>query len=108
VHRATNDGANIKPFTAGLAANASPRQIIADDTASPRIFLATTVGAYVLELEEECRADFNNDGFANSQDFFDFLVAFFALDPAADFNNDTFVNSQDYFDFITVFFSGCP
>jgi len=56
---------------------------------------------------EECRADFNDDGFANSQDFFDFLVAFFALAPEADFNDDTFVNSQDFFDFLVAFFAGC-
>jgi len=55
-----------------------------------------------------CRADFNCDQFANSQDFFDFLTAFFAQAPSADFNDDDFVNSQDFFDFITAFFAGCP
>jgi len=54
-----------------------------------------------------CRSDFNCDGFVNSQDFFDFLAAFFAVQPAADFNHDTFINSQDFFDFLAAFFAGC-
>jgi len=54
-----------------------------------------------------CRADFNGDHFVNSQDFFDFIGAFFSLQPAADFNHDTFINSQDYFDFLSAFFAGC-
>jgi hypothetical protein len=54
-----------------------------------------------------CAADFNQDGLANSQDYFDFLTAFFAQSPAADFNHDGVVNSQDYFDFLTAFFAGC-
>jgi len=53
-------------------------------------------------------SDYNRDGFLNSQDIFDFLIAFFDLSPEADFNNDGFVNSQDFFDFIADFFEGCP
>ncbi|MGE3108772.1 MAG: GC-type dockerin domain-anchored protein [Phycisphaerales bacterium] len=54
-----------------------------------------------------CPGDFNGDGFVNSQDFFDFLVAFFSLAPSADFNNDGSINSQDFFDFLVAFFAGC-
>jgi hypothetical protein len=55
-----------------------------------------------------CPADFDCDGAVNSQDFFDFLGAFFASAAAADFTHDGAVNSQDFFDFLTAFFAGCP
>jgi hypothetical protein len=55
-----------------------------------------------------CDADFNVDGVVSSQDFFDFLTAFFGQDPAADYNRDETVNSQDFFDFLAAFFVPCP
>jgi hypothetical protein len=54
-----------------------------------------------------CACDFNNDTVLNSQDFFDFLNAFFMNQPSADFNHDDTVNSQDFFDFLNAFFAGC-
>jgi hypothetical protein len=54
-----------------------------------------------------CAADFNGDTTVNSQDFFDFLNAFFMSAPSADFNHDAVVNSQDFFDFLNAFFIGC-
>ncbi|MBC7771613.1 MAG: hypothetical protein H7210_03885 [Pyrinomonadaceae bacterium] len=59
----------------------------------------------VLSQGTPCAADWNQDDVLNSQDFFDFLIAFFA--NAADFNNDNVTNSQDFFDFISAFFTGC-
>ncbi|MBC7773115.1 MAG: hypothetical protein H7210_11505 [Pyrinomonadaceae bacterium] len=54
-----------------------------------------------------CAADINGDGVATSQDFFDFLNAFFQNLPLADINHDGTITSQDFFDFITAFFAGC-
>jgi len=54
-----------------------------------------------------CPADFNGDGLVTSQDFFDFLTAFFTANPLADFDHSGVVNSQDFFDFIVAFFAGC-
>jgi hypothetical protein len=54
-----------------------------------------------------CPGDFDCSGAVNSQDFFDFLSAFFALDPSADFNHSGAVDSQDFFDFLTAFFASC-
>lgn len=59
------------------------------------------------EFQPECAADFNHDDVLNSQDFFDFLSAFFATSAPADFNDDGAVNSQDFFDYVEALFSGC-
>lgn len=64
-----------------------------------------TTSRILVDLGEVCAADWNGDGLVSSQDFFDFLHAFFALE--ADFNADGVTNSQDFFDFLSAFFGGC-
>ena len=63
--------------------------------------------ARLYSEQPACRADFNQDDALNSQDFFDFLQAFFDVHPSADFNRDDSINSQDFFDFLADFFAGC-
>ena len=54
-----------------------------------------------------CTADFNAVNGVSTQDLFDFLGAWFAIDPRADFNCTNGVSVQDVFDFVANWFSGC-
>lgn len=54
-----------------------------------------------------CAADLNLDGEVTSQDFFEFIAAFFSGDLLADINLDGEVTSQDFFNYLTAFFNGC-
>jgi membrane-associated phospholipid phosphatase len=58
-------------------------------------------------LTPVCRADFNADHTVSSDDFFNFLDAFFADNWRAESNGDGVLNSQDFFDYLTTFFAGC-
>ncbi|MBC7771879.1 MAG: hypothetical protein H7210_05250 [Pyrinomonadaceae bacterium] len=53
--------------------------------------------------EHACRCDWNFSGVVNSQDFFEFITAFF--NGNADFNCSGDTSSQDFFDFIVCFFN---
>lgn len=77
-------------------------------TRSLRHFGEIIITYEYIESGTPCACDWNASGELNSQDFFDFVTAFFAGD--ADFNGDAETNSQDFFDFVTCFFdspSGC-
>jgi len=68
--------------------------------------VSMTGGFWAVALPR-CSADINNDGVVSSQDFFDFISAFFSNNTLADFNSDGTITSQDFFDFIAAFFAGC-
>jgi len=52
-------------------------------------------------------ADVDRDGDADVADFFAFVVAFAAGDPAADINGDGRVDVGDFFAFVSAFSAGC-
>lgn len=54
-----------------------------------------------------CAADFNNDGFANGDDYDAFVAAFEAGDLLADFDCDLFVSGDDFDAFNAAFTAGC-
>jgi len=78
--------------------------ISADEQTGPD---TSNIADEIVVSVADCAADFNDDGTVNSQDFFDFLTAFFNRSPRADFNDNGSVNSQDFFDFLSAFFAGC-
>ena len=55
-----------------------------------------------------CPADIDGDGDADVADFFAFVVAFAAGDPAADINGDGSIDVGDFFAFVAAFAAGCP
>lgn len=52
-----------------------------------------------------CPCDRDGSGTLDSQDFFTFVIGFFAGD--ADFNGSGTTDSQDFFEFLLCFFGGC-
>ncbi|MBC7771820.1 MAG: hypothetical protein H7210_04955 [Pyrinomonadaceae bacterium] len=72
--------------------------------AEPLAELSAEIGGVADVRPAPDAADWNHDGVVNSQDVFDFLVAFFAGN--ADFNDDGVTNSQDFFDFLVAFLGG--
>jgi photosystem II stability/assembly factor-like uncharacterized protein len=102
VYRSLDDGVTWDRYACGF-----PRAPVIDivlESSRDRLVVATQGrGAWTTSLHHP--ADFNRDFVYNTQDFFDFLTAFFA--DKADFNHDGFTNSQDFFDFLSVFLQPC-
>ena len=69
-----------------------------------RLWRAPTIA--VAAIAGDPRADFNGVNGITVQDIFDFLNAWFNLDPATDFNGSG-VSVQDIFDFLNAWFAGC-
>ncbi len=69
--------------------------------------LATGAREALLWSRPICAGDFNRSGGTDGQDIFDFLTAWFALDPRADFNMLNGITTQDIFDFLAAWFAGC-
>lgn len=62
----------------------------------------------VVEVTDQCDADFNDDGEATPSDVNAFLAAFASNSLAADVNNDGSLTPSDINAFIAVFQLGCP
>jgi len=102
VYISVNDGASWSRFGCGL-----PRTPVIDlrvETFRDRLTIATQGrGAWSVPLFAD--GDWNRNYFADSSDFFDFLLAFFS--GQADFNHSGATDSQDFFDFLTAFLTSC-
>lgn len=61
----------------------------------------------LVPISEPCPADVNGDGIADGSDFFAWVVAFGANDPAADINGDGVVEGSDFFAWVAAFGNGC-
>lgn len=72
----------------------------------PEVFLPHDFACRLtLGAGPACPCDVDGSGDVNSQDFFDFITAFFG--DNADFNGSGETNSQDLFDFLACFFGPC-
>jgi hypothetical protein len=113
----TPTGGAAPGYIIGLESGSGADSVAVDNGTSPPpaagssvLFTYTANPAGDCPAGPACPCDFNTDLILNSQDFFDFLTAFFALMPSADYNGDMVINSQDFFDFLSCFFdppSGC-
>lgn len=90
--------------------NLTINNAMAADGGSYRVTVTNTCGvtlssSAIVTVTAACPCDWNASGSLSSQDFFDFIAAFFS--DNADFNNDGQTTSQDFFDFLACFFTGC-
>jgi hypothetical protein len=65
-------------------------------------------GVFAYRVVTTCPADYNEDAVLNAHDIFDFLGAWFTLDPSGDYNGDSVLDAHDIFAFLGAWFTGCP
>lgn len=66
------------------------------------------IRAIIEPFENQCPADFNEDGNVNTMDFISFLNAYNLGDSSADFNEDGTLNTLDFLAFLNAYNAGCP
>lgn len=82
------------------------------DTVTWRSFnvLDSVIGSVIITIQTEgdyCPADFNLDGFVDTDDFTSFVLAFIAGGDDADFDKSGFVDTDDFTAFTHAFEAGC-
>jgi hypothetical protein len=102
-----DDGRRLGAETGTLSIN----PVVPDDAGVYDVVVVNTCASVTSEgatlSVSVCAFDFTADGLITSQDFFDFLTAFFASDPAADMDGSGTVDSADFFVYLEGFFQGC-
>ncbi len=101
---------NNDPVPGATTRTLTLNNVMAADGGSYRVRVSNTCGESmsnpaILTVTAACPCDWNASGTLSSQDFFDFIAAFFI--DNADYNNDGQTTSQDFFDFLACFFAGC-
>ncbi len=91
-----SDAADSTTTTSGVSVPASP---------SPVTFPGSL--RFLLAYGWPCPADFSMSNGVNVADIFQFLSAWFAMDPRADFNGENGINVTDIFDYLVAWFGGC-
>jgi hypothetical protein len=106
----TNNGSGVfsmlREFDAPQAASCALLLDFDNDRDLDLALIDELADVVILQENTSCPADWDRSGTVTSQDFFDFLGAFFG--GGANFNLLGGTDSQDFFDFLAAFFTPCP